>query len=43
MDHVVIREPDFVAGTREKPEVGVFVQSHKGHRPIDEGKISLMV
>lgn len=40
MEHVVIRRLEFVAGTREKPEVGVFVQSHKSHRPLNEEKIS---
>lgn len=40
VEHVVIRRPEFVAGTQKKPEVGVFVQSHKGRKPINEGKIS---
>ena len=32
--HVVIRREDYVAGTRERPEVGVFVQTHVARPPV---------
>ena len=32
-EHICIRKPEWVAGTRERPEVGVFTQTAKGKRP----------
>ena len=39
--HMVIRREEYVAGTREHPEAGVFTQTHVNHRPIPWGKISI--
>lgn len=39
IEHIVIRRPEFVAGTKKKPEVKVFVQSHKKHMPIKLSKL----
>src|SRR3989344_3854314 len=38
-DHVVIRRPEFVAGSKTKPEVGVFVQTHSKHIPLNLKKL----
>ena len=38
--HLVIRREDYVAGTRERPEVGVFTQTHSGRHPVPWGQIS---
>jgi hypothetical protein len=32
--HVVIRKPEFVAGSKDKPDVNVFVQTNKIRRPL---------
>lgn len=34
IEHVVIRRPKFVAGSYDKPEVGVFVQTNKKMNPL---------
>lgn len=39
LQHIVIRRPEFVAGSREKPEIGVFTQAHSGRRPSPWGRI----
>jgi hypothetical protein len=39
--HVVIRVPDYVAGSSEKPEVKVFTQSHASRPPVPWGKLSV--
>lgn len=39
VQHIVIRVPEFVAGSREKPEIGVFTQAHSGRRPSPWGRI----
>jgi len=39
--HVVIRREDYVAGSREKPEVGVFVQTHTSRPPVPWGKLAV--
>lgn len=38
-EHVVIRKPEFVAGSKNKPEVGVFVQTHSKHIPLNLKKL----
>ena len=41
ISHVVIRDHLYVAGTSQKPEVGVFVQTHTKQRAINEDKIAV--
>ena len=36
--HVVIRQESYVAGTRERPEVGIFTQTHASRPPVPWGK-----
>ena len=31
----------FVAGTRERPEVGIFKQTHASRPPVPSGKLSV--
>ena len=38
--HVAIRREDYVAGTREHPEVGVFTQTHSARPPVPWGRIA---
>ena len=38
IEHISIRDPNYVAGTAEKPEVKVFCQTNKKHRPINDDK-----
>jgi hypothetical protein len=38
--HVVIRREDYVAGTRERPEVGVFTQAHSTRPPVPWDQIA---
>ena len=33
-DHVCIRHQEYVAGTRERPEVGIFTQTHMNRPPV---------
>ena len=40
-EHVTIRKPEFVAGTSERPEVGVFTQTHATRPPVPSGKIAI--
>src|SRR5215203_3770398 len=37
--HVVIRRDDYVAGTRERPEVGIFTRTHAARRPVPWGRV----
>lgn len=39
-EHICIRNSDYVAGTAEKPEVGVFTQARKNQRPSPWGRIA---
>jgi hypothetical protein len=39
--YIVIRHEDSVAGTRERPEVGVFTQAHSGRPPVPWDQISI--
>jgi len=39
-EHLVIRRPDYVAGTSDRPEVGVFSQTHASRHPVPWGNIS---
>jgi hypothetical protein len=39
--HVVIRVEDYVGGTREKPEVGVFTQTHAARKPAPWGRVEI--
>ena len=40
-DHVVIRRPEYVSGTRERPEVKTFTQTHQTRHPVPWGKLSM--
>ena len=37
--HVVIRREEYVAGTQDKPEVSVFVQTNRSKRPLNPRKV----
>jgi hypothetical protein len=39
--HVVIRQPSYVAGTRERPEVGIFTQTHAARPPVPWDKLAV--
>ena len=39
-EHLVIRREEYVAGTRERPEVGVFTQTHAARPPVPWGRIT---
>lgn len=41
MQHVVIRREEYVGGTRERPEVGVFTQTHSARPPVPWGRIAV--
>jgi hypothetical protein len=38
-EHLVIRREDYVAGTRERPEIGIFTQTHSARPPAPWGRI----
>jgi hypothetical protein len=38
--HIVIRHLEFLAGSRERPELGVFAQTHAGRPPVPWGQIA---
>lgn len=38
-EHICIRRPEWVAGTAERPEVGVFTQASASRRPTPWGRI----
>jgi hypothetical protein len=38
--HVCIRRPEYVAGTSQRPEIGVFTQAHATRRPVPWSQIS---
>jgi hypothetical protein len=38
--HIVIRREKYVAGTRDRPEVGVFTQTHTARPPVPWGRIA---
>lgn len=40
LSHVVIRDHSYVAGTSEKPEVKVFVQTNKKRQPLNAEKMT---
>ena len=39
--HVVIRVPEYVAGSSERPEVKVFTQTHASRPPVPWGKLAV--
>jgi hypothetical protein len=39
--HIAIRRESYVAGTRQRPEVGVFVQTHAARHPVPWGRIQI--
>jgi hypothetical protein len=39
-EHLVIRRDDYVGGTRDRPEVGVFTQTHATRHPVPWGRIA---
>ena len=41
IEHVSIRDPSYVAGTNEHPEVKVFVQTNSRHVPLSIQKLSV--
>lgn len=38
--HIAIRHLEYMAGSREQPELGVLVQTHAGRPPVPWGQIS---
>ena len=38
-EHIVIRKPEFVAGSKAEGEIGVFVQTRSGRPPLKLEKI----
>lgn len=38
--HLVIRRESYVAGTRDRPEVGIFTQTHQTRHPVPWGRIA---
>lgn len=40
-DHICIRRPEYVSGSRERPEVKVFSQTHQGRHPVPWGKVAV--
>ena len=40
LQHIVIRQEQYVAGIRQKPEVGVFTQTRAGRRPVPWGRVA---
>jgi hypothetical protein len=41
VQHVVIRQESYVAGTHERPEVGIFTQTHTSRPPVPWGRIGV--
>jgi hypothetical protein len=41
VQHVVIRQESYVAGTRERPEVGIFTQTRTSRPPGPWGKLGV--
>jgi hypothetical protein len=41
MDHVVIRREEYVSGTRDRPEIGIFTQAHQTRHPVPWGQIAI--
>jgi hypothetical protein len=41
MDHVVIRRVEYVSGTRDRPEIGIFTQAHQTRHPVPWGQITV--
>lgn len=39
--HIVIRRPEWVAGSRDRPEVGVFTQAHTARPPVPWSRIGV--
>ena len=39
--HIVIRREEWVAGTGERPQVGVFTQTHAARPPVPWGRIAV--
>ena len=40
VEHVVLRRAEYVAGTADRPEVGVFTQTHSTRHPVPWGQIT---
>lgn len=40
MEHIVIRDQNYVAGTREKPEVRIFVQTNTSRPPLNDSLLN---
>ena len=41
MQHIAIRRESYVAGTSERPEVGVFTQTHGTRHPVPWGRLAV--
>jgi HNH endonuclease len=41
VEHVVIRREEYVGGTRQKPEVGIFTQTHAARPPVPWGQLHI--
>ena len=39
--HIAIRREEYVAGSRERPEVGVFTQTHSARPPVPWNRIAI--
>jgi hypothetical protein len=39
-EHICIRRPEYVAGTKDRPEVGVFTQTSVGRKPVPWGRLA---
>jgi hypothetical protein len=39
--HIVIRQDSYVAGSSERPEVGIFTQTHASRPPVPWGKLDV--
>ncbi|MCK9230036.1 MAG: HNH endonuclease [Syntrophales bacterium] len=39
IEHIAIRDPNYVAGSAKKPEVRIFCQTHKRFKPINDTKL----
>lgn len=41
LQHVVIRQPNYVAGTKDKPEVKIFMQTNRKFRALETEKLKV--
>jgi len=41
LDHVVIRREEYVSGTADRPEVGIFTQTHQTRHTVPWGRLAV--